>query len=129
MDCAEPDNVKGKTKVDGAKPDAVKGKTKGDCAEPDVGNAKPKLTNVEPDGVSDGVKSGGRIKGYSSSLSNKSNSNVKQGDLSFKTWGSLMFYVVLGVKNKHKFYVVNPVILEGKAKVKSIIVKPNNEVS
>ena len=40
-----------------------------------------------------------------------------------------MLYVDLGVKAKHNFNVVNPVISEGKAQEKSVIVKPNNEVS
>ena len=55
-------------------------------------------------------------------------SKIKQGDLSYNTWGSLIFYVDLGLKTKHSFDVINPVISEGKAKDKSVIVKPNNEV-
>ena len=37
-------------------------------------------------------------------------------------------YVDLGLNTNHSFDVINPVISEGKAKDKSVIVKPNNEV-
>jgi hypothetical protein len=60
------------------------------------------------------------ITAYSKQLGGK----IKQGDLSYNTGGSFIFYVDLGLKTKHSF----DVILGGKAKDKSVIVKPNNEV-
>ena len=121
----KPVDLSGKSKVNSVhfKPVVFNGMT-GDFGGRNNGDSvNGKSANVKPLDFSSKTQKKS-VTVYSKPVSSK----IKQGDLSYNTWGSLIFYVDLGLKTKHSFDVINPVISEGKAKEKSVIVKPNKEV-